>query len=119
METTFENAQVGDNVWDEHTQEYGDIYSIQEGILHVNFKNFSKCYTASGKIVGCAIRTLYWDKLVIPERPKRKVKKVIEGWYNIYPDSGLYLFESRANKRALPSRLGKAHFIHHEYEVEE
>lgn len=119
-ETTFENAQVGNIVWDEFRQEYGHIYLIHNSILCVGFKNnISKHYTDSGKEVGYAIRTLYWDKLILPERPKRKVKKVVEGWTNLYPTNSLYPSEELADSRALNNRLGKAHFIHHEYEVEE
>lgn len=119
METTFENAVVGDKVWDEHRKEYGLISEITNEEIKVQFPSITISYYLDGTAISKYVRTLYWDKLVIPCRPKRKVKKVIEGWYNIYPDRGLYSLESRADERALPSRLGKAHFIHHEYEVEE
>ena len=118
METTFENAVVGDKVWDEYRKEYGIISEIVNGEIKVQFPSLTISYYLDGTALGKYVRTLYWDKLVIPERPKRKVKKVIEGWVNIYPDV-IHETESIANINCGHGRLGRAQFIHHEYEVEE
>ena len=53
-------------------------------------------------------------------KPKRKVKKIIEIWVNIYPDGkfNVYYSEELANKRASSERIGCAKLTG-EYEVEE
>lgn len=118
METTFENAVVGDKVWDEYYQGYGEIALIHSNLIEVRFETRVTAYHKDGVMRGALHRTLYWGKLVIPERPKRKVKKVIEGWLNIYTEN-LHPTEEVANMRRIDGRLGKADFIYHEYEVEE
>ena len=126
-ETTFENAQAGDNVWSTK-HGWGTITCIQNSYdcpLLVKFnENLTLAYSMFGREDSVDNnQTLYWGELKIPERPKHKVKKVIEGWINIYAGSGcswnLYKTEEIANNEAHPNRLGKALFIRHKYEVEE
>src|SRR3990167_4463680 len=64
--------------------------------------------------------------LSLIERPKRKGKKVVEGWVNLYAFRPRPFFyethsteEAADNAADLSGRAGKAYFIHHEYEVEE
>ena len=65
---------------------------------------------------------LYWDrpKIISPEKPKRKVKKTIEGWLNVYPEHGYDLHSSKeqADKYAGVKRIGCYKFIG-SYEAEE
>jgi hypothetical protein len=127
-ETTFENAKVGDRVWDIRYG-WGRISHIDNrrsrslpggpGIrphppgphhwrslfpLSVTFnvrltpgRNYDECFSFCGCSSLDMKRTLFWDeiKIVPPERPKRKVKKEVEVWLNVYPDE--------------PFRLGNVH----------
>lgn len=85
METTFENAKVGDKVWSYHNG-WGVIYSITSPPypIIVDFSD-AKLYsfTLDGVEITGERQTLFWDevKFEIPTRPKKRVKK--EGWINI------------------------------------
>jgi len=93
METTFENAKVGDRVWS-FGYGWGTIQQINTNKypLLICFDNYQSealekvvCYTKKGtEFLDNSNPTLFWDeiKFTIPTRPKRKVKK--EGWINIY-----------------------------------
>jgi hypothetical protein len=78
--------------------------------------------------------TLFWDEIEIipPPRPKSKVKKVVEGWVNFYTSASpsacpsapfcsqtIHRSEEEADLVSSSGRLEGAHFIRHEYEVEE
>ena len=86
-ETTFENAKVGDKVYDIRYGE-GEIISIKESSEHpvgVGFPNIP--YKIIYKFNGLEYRDhknriLFWDKpqIIAPPRPKRMVKK----WQWIY-----------------------------------
>jgi len=132
METTFENARVGDRVWSS-VFGWGSVRSFggdEKYPVQVRFKsgNSDISYMVSGQRDDYELRTLYWDELCIdpPERPKRKAKKIIEGWVNIYGDVTIGNIHSSIEK-ALFARdsvrgrvaLGNPFFIHHEYESEE
>jgi len=69
-------------------------------------------------------QTLFWSDphIIPPERPKRMVKKVVEGWVNLYPGnecSSLHETSIQANISAGSERLGPACKIYHEYLSEE
>lgn len=86
--TMFEDAQNGDRVWDFNlgwgsinnvatdTKSFAVVFDLR-GIRRFNF---------GGVMRDNNHQTLFWDeiKFDIPPRPKRKVKKVIEGWVNVY-----------------------------------
>lgn len=124
----FVDARVGDTVYD---MAYGEgvITGIDKSVLYVLMVNFPKMvghtsFTLNGWYVVGEPQRLFYSKPIfeLPPPPKRKVKKVIEGWVNIYPGSStqwtstIHLTESLADEVAMAGRLGKAHFLHHEYE---
>lgn len=117
-ETTFENAKVGDRVWD-YYYKCGKVRELKQDILIVDFKLpygariFSYLGHEQGYFKG--VRTLFWDeiKFETPPRPKRKVKKKIEGW--VHP-SDLKLILNTTHTIAGDSY---SFFVSHEYEVEE
>ncbi len=131
-ETDFRNAVVGDRVWSIDAG-WGKIIDTNHSShypINVCFDNgCTKSYGINGKFVEAdTIQSLFWDeiKIIPPERPKRKVKKVVEGWVNIYEDAykDIYIIppyttKEDADKSRASNRLGEACFIHHEYEVEE
>jgi hypothetical protein len=91
METTFENARAGDRVWSvEHG--WGEIIQI---LPHKDCK--LNVLVGEDRIVAITedgknspqerAQRWFWDEVKIeaPPRPKRKVKRTIEGWVNIYP----------------------------------
>lgn len=97
-ETTFENAQVGDRVWD-FRYGWGTVSKIEEGKRHqlkVDLDYGAYLYfTFTGQYIESDLnRTLFWDevKFEAPPRPKRKTKKTIEGWAHIHKDGrvGIY-----------------------------
>lgn len=127
-ETTFENAKVGDRVWDLR-HGWGTVNSRQDNApcpLSVWFD--------AGNCLGFSFdghsysqkRTLFWDeiKFEAPPRPARKIKKVVEGWVNVYADKSIGVILHRTIDHARGIRrdriaLGEPLFIRHEYEVEE
>lgn len=131
MKQYFVDARVGDSVYD---MAYGKgritrtitdtLYPIgvclENGHMHY--------YTLDGVYIGCGKnQTLFYSKPIfeLPPPPKREVRKVIEGWINIYPSSStqwtstIHKTEALADEAVLNDRLGKAHPIYHEYWVEE
>jgi hypothetical protein len=89
METTFENARVGDRVW--HMKlgwgVVDDIRAASGYPLSVKFDNKKdETFLLDGTCNGFAVepQSLFWDevKFDIPTRPKRKVEK--QGWILIY-----------------------------------
>ena len=84
MNTTFENAKVGDRVW---SVEYGwgTIEAIGKGAypVVVSFDcGISIAHTFSGNDGSVKLQTLFWDEIKIeaPPRPKRKVVKKQKLW---------------------------------------
>lgn len=127
METDFRNAKVGDKVW-RHASGWGEITSVthdEDYLLWVEFEGDCGSFTIDGRYCEDDISpTLFWDeiKFDIPERPKRKVKKVIEGWVNIYGYDNIGCLRETKEKAegiAVNSRLGEPHHIIHEYEEDE
>jgi len=129
-ETTFENAKVGDRVW---SSVFGagiilDNANSKDFPIYVKFSNFCASFMTDGKRFKEERRTLFWEEIdmIPPERPKRKVKKVIEGWVNIYGDVTIGNIHPSIEK-ALFARdsvrgrvaLGDPYFIHHEFLSEE
>mgnify|MGYP001593108670 FL=1 len=135
----FTDARVGDSAY---STTYGDgtitlINKRDAYPLKVTFQSgYTIFYTLEGySINNIPIQSLFYSKPIfdLSPPPKRKVKKVIEGWINLYNeclkngnktmgqwDIGLiYNTCVDADREQNPGRLGEAHFIHHEYEVEE
>lgn len=116
-----QEVKVGDRLW-----------SMNEGFFIVTSIRKSSIsgpgswnYDRNGCLAGTSTRVLFWDKVEVvpPPKPKNKVRKIVEGWINIYPDGSVGNTISRSEKdadgRSHEYRAGKALFIHHEYEVEE
>lgn len=127
-ETTFENAKVGDRVWDFDdgwgTLSRSMLTSHPSYPLEVRFStNKIGIYTISGISFGGEKQTLFWDevKFEAPPRPKRKVKKVVVGWVNIYSSQcgSIYDTPSEARRNRDAACLGEPLLIKHEYEIEE
>jgi hypothetical protein len=123
----FEDAQVGDRVWD-FRYGFGEIILIAQSKnypLRVKFPyvDGAMTYTLDGKHYSNeAFLSLFWDeiKFDIPPSPKRKVKKIIEGWVNVYPDCFGQVCETKglAIKVSSSGTLGQHHIVF-EYEEEE
>jgi hypothetical protein len=99
METTFENARAGDRVW---SVEYGwgTVESVSKGVypVVVSFDcGIDVTYTFSGMPRSSGLQTLFWDEVKIeaPPRPRRKVKRTIEGWANVYSNELLTFHDSK------------------------
>ena len=101
METTFENARAGDRVWsDEHG--WGEIIQI---LPHKDCK--LNVLVGEDRVVAITedgknspqerAQRWFWDEVKIeaPPRPKRKVKRTIEGWANVYPNELLTFHDSK------------------------
>lgn len=128
----FADARVEDSTY---STTYGDgtitTIDIKDAFpLIVAFKNgYTLCYTLEGyTLTGIPIQSLFYSKPIfaLPPPPKRKVKKVIQGWVNLYDTNlalvGVGLVHPTKNAADLatgPDKLGEACFIRHEYEVEE
>jgi hypothetical protein len=120
----FTAARIGDNVWEYPTgwtkiddTDHCDIYPIKTVR--------GTTYTINGFHRERDIMpSLFWDEIrfEIPPRPKRKVKKVLHGWVNIYLGweiMGLfYLSKESADNAASPNRMACIE-INQEYETEE
>lgn len=80
--TTFENARVGDRVWD-FNRGWGTISQPfnSSNVFKVEFANDFGWYDNNG-MQSARIRTLFWDEIRFepPPQPKRKVKK----WMRLY-----------------------------------
>ncbi|MEK9207771.1 MAG: hypothetical protein AAB922_04765 [Patescibacteria group bacterium] len=128
----FAGARVGDSVY---STTYGDgtimlVNKVDIYPLKVTFQSsYTLFYTLEGYSINLIpIQSLFYSKPVfdLPPPPKRMVKKVIEGWVNLYDENLgrvevglLYPTRAAADFAKRPSRLGEACFIPHEYEVEE
>ena len=120
----FDGILVGDTVY---SMGYGEAkvtdIDVAGDSIRVNTSNgwvFYFTFKGVSTTTNYGLQTVFWSKPVfdLPPPPKRMVKKVVEGWFNIYPTT-YYESEGAANQGQSKGRLGKAHFIHHEYEVEE
>lgn len=130
MESYFADARVGDSVYE---MVYGEgriegIYNCGGTPVSVMFPGGRRItFTLDGKYSDSCNQTLFYSKPIfeLPPPPRRTVKKVVEGWVNIYPQgtlrwtSTVYKTEAWADEAAQTDRLGKAHHIRHEYWVEE
>ena len=91
-ETTFENAKVGDKVWNLSYRVWGTIKEINTRDyyqLKVEFINgMTNTYTFDGIISPGRHQSIFWDEVKVeaPTRIKRKVKKIWVGWANVYED---------------------------------
>jgi len=129
--TDFSSARVGDRVW-EVRWGWGTVVSIKtDNSYPVNVEldigggEFN--FTFDGKFESTDLHpSLFWDKIlfVVPPRPKRMVKKTLEGWVNVYPeDSPLKTFHfvkdrPHADGLAEQTRIACVH-VTGEYEVED
>jgi hypothetical protein len=136
----FRDAKVGDRVW---TVEWGwgtiiETHYAKNYPVKVKFDRTSNdgSFTSDGRWRDDAVApSLFWNevKIIPPPRPKRKVKRVVEGWMCLYNGlSGddivagtthLYTTKEGALKGAGCSSFCGGRpvlvFVRHEYEVEE
>lgn len=105
----FSNAKVGDRIWNV-VQGWGEVIQIDNDPIYplgIQFENgIAEKFTLDGKgnrrdKYPC----LYWDeiKIIPPPKPKRKVKKTVEGWASIYhlnPDGVTQLFMHNTKESA-------------------
>jgi hypothetical protein len=127
MTTTFEEAKVGDRVWDV-LWGWGTIEGIkmhEDYPIRVKFDGGRYDYFTVGGFIETENnnRSLFWDevKLEAPERPKRKVKKTYECWCLKRID-GYSIYYSRKENAELYQQDYEGSVIIHltgEYEVEE
>lgn len=120
----FRDVKVGDKCWtiqlgDAEIMEIntGDAYPLSIGNVKKTFD-----YDLDGKLwKDDKVPSAFWStpNIIPPPRPKRKVKKVIEGWINIYPGDVMYSSKEKAGEMRDDTHLGEPFFVHHEYEVEE
>ena len=109
-ETTFENAELGDKVYD---IAYGPgLISAKypAGHLTVEFNLHSHMqYDESGCPGGSTVRRLYWDipEIIAPVRPKRKIKKNITHYVNVFKKDDHYY--SVTYQTAQDARMGIAY----------
>lgn len=125
----FADARVGDSVYD---MAYGegkikDVHiALTRPVITIIFKGYHtvKSFYINGAEAEGNNQTLFYSKPIfdLPPPPRRMVKKVIEGWENLYCDvdgfRGGIIFRTReiADINKSPGRLGPAIFIRHEYE---
>jgi hypothetical protein len=81
---------VGKKVWD-FMLGWGTITEFNinwQSPAFVEFPHVGVSYHADGKMYYGENQRLFWDEIKFeePPKPKRKVKKTIERWMNIYPD---------------------------------
>lgn len=121
----FADARVGDSVY---STTYGDVTIISINRADIYYLKVTTqgghilLYTLEGYSINATpIQSLFYSKPIfdIPPPPKRTVKKVIEGWINLYNDTACDNVIYNTKEAADLMGVGEAHFIHHEYEVEE
>jgi hypothetical protein len=132
MEEMFRGAKVGDKVWD-FLFGWGFVIGVDFGdeeypiSVEFNDKEQNIWYSYSGVRIGTGVPTLFWDevKFVAPPKPKRKVKKELEGWLNIYYFSGEMFVkcyktkaEAEADRYGDEERIEEARRIEVEVECE-
>jgi hypothetical protein len=103
-ETTFENARIGDKVWD-FNYGWGVIAFKSASTIDVNFRSLTLTYSLAGWERGKR-RTLFWDeiKFTAPPRPKRMVKKEVVVWYSISKEGAKHQYETEAGMLSHVSR---------------
>jgi hypothetical protein len=133
----FSEAKVGDRVWN-----IGLGWGTINNIIKTHTTDYpiailfdcgeEEEFTKDGRFwLRHKHPTLFWDevKIIPPPRPKRKVKKVVEGWIFLWPDtcsnvvaaaSSVYPTKEEAERVCVKNdALGPPCFIRHEYEIEE
>jgi hypothetical protein len=76
MTTTFENAKVGDKVWD-FVYEWGEVAFISKSAkypLTVTFSRGQESYTYEGTSAEGNKATLFWDEIKF-ETPRQSARK--------------------------------------------
>lgn len=125
-ETTFENCRVGDKVY--YMDMEAIVYRVEQEsgypILIKLREGVTISFTIDGRGFVHGPQVLFWApvKVEAPPRPKRMVRNTADGGVNFYPHGiVIYTFNTgqEADRSATSDRLGKAHHIIHEYEVEE
>ncbi len=124
----FDGITVGTKVYDREGGEWEviGVPSLYFVAALKNGKSFNIKY--DGFLFGFESlgQQFFWSppqQIEVPPRPKRMVRKVVEGWINIYPGivnnfaaSSVYPTKKAANDGATSDRIGQPYFLHHEYE---
>lgn len=98
-EPYFKDAKVGDKVYS-LIGGFGEITerTIYLGIsrLHIEFPYRKDEYDLDGCLGGAYDQVLFWDKpeIIAPPKPKRKEKRTIEGWVNVYEDGATRYYQT-------------------------
>lgn len=124
--TDFSKARVGDKVFSRFCQQWGIIIDMRQNTFLAKMdNNIQISFHINGRFHEYnAIQDAIWaeqkpedDWSILPEMPKRMVKKKVEGWVNV--SDNLYDSKEHALKYQSPVTLGEPLFISHEYEIEE
>lgn len=120
----FDGIKVGDRVYSV-VRGWGEVVRIDNDAypLAVMFDNrIYDCFSRAGCSFVSQYQTLFWDDphIIPPAKPKRKVKKTVEGWANVYPARHTCIWNTKelADANAAPERIACVH-VAGEYEVEE
>ena len=130
-ETTFENARVGERLW--HIRRgWGTISAIcidgVEVVMDAEEPYVSLDYNMpfvsfDGRENKSDLTpSWFWNevKIIAPERPKRKVKKEVAGWINVYPTGEIFrIYHNREDARENGGSDYPTVKLTGEYEVEE
>ena len=126
----FEKARVGDKAW---CIQLGDVEIIDNYTRHPTYPVPVQVKDATGQYEEYTIKghlnesdvfpSLFWSKPVfeMPQKPKRKVKKVLHGWVNIHRNDTIsYVHSTKESARKVASSDAIACVeINQEYEIEE
>lgn len=128
----FRDIKRGDKVWTPLfgwgvVSDVGESYAYQILVTSIDGTNQAR-FRYDGSFCRDNSQCLFWDEIPMtpPPRPKRKVKKVVEGWLNIFGpgQTECYLHPTKPGAddsiiNTGKKRLGDAAYVRHEFEVEE
>ena len=129
MNPNFKNTKVGDSVFNTHSG-WGTVIEIDLSRVYPIVVKTGKCnqsFTIDGRCTKSQLAPICWLENDVPQYyldlfpcPKKKVKKTIERWVNIYEDftSFGHFSEVEADAYAAEDRIGCVKLTG-EYEVEE
>ncbi len=121
----FDGITVGQKVYDRDGKEwevaqtdYDSEFPVRIYLGEIWWDSNLEGYARGFESLG---QQFFWappQQIEVPPRPKRMVKKKVEGWINLYVHTLHDMREDAIDNRAL-EYLGDPIFIRHEYEEEE
>lgn len=131
--TDFSKAKVGDRFFSRFIQQWGTITDIRQNTFLAKMdNNIQISFYINGRFHKYnVIQDAIWaeqkpedDWSILPEMPKRMVKKKVDGWVNIikneighiYPGSIIHETIEKAKEHQAYHALGEPLFISYEYE---